>query len=55
VSLRRMPKTVVHVRLAISLGPQRTAIIRRTYRTCARRRPHRLRPHVHIRAAAFRP
>ena len=37
VTLRRMPKTVARVRLVISLGAKRSAVITRRYHTCARK------------------
>jgi beta-glucosidase len=42
VTLRRLPRGVMHVRLVVSLGRGRTAVLTRTYRTCTVKHPHRL-------------
>jgi len=41
VTLRRLPKTTARVRLVISLGKRRSAVIKRSYRTCAPKRHRR--------------
>ena len=42
VTLRQRPHGIVHVRLVISLGRARRAVLTRTYRTCAPKHAHRL-------------
>ncbi|MGZ4178946.1 MAG: beta-glucosidase [Solirubrobacteraceae bacterium] len=42
VTLRRLPRGVMRVRLLVSLGHGRSAVLTRTYRTCTVKHPHRL-------------
>jgi beta-glucosidase len=42
ITLRRLPRGMMHVRLLISLGRGRSAVVTRNYRTCTVKHPHRL-------------
>jgi hypothetical protein len=54
VTLTRLPRGTMRVRLAIALGLHRQAILTRTYHTCAARHRHRLAPTKRHRTATRR-
>jgi beta-glucosidase len=54
VTLARLPRGTMRVRLASALGPHRKDILTRTYHTCAAKHPHRLAPTKHGRKATPR-